>query len=94
MISIRWILGTIARILLILSYFLKNNNKDYLTIIAISLLIINPWSYQISYKITPETKTKPLANRYEILSQCLFFNSTYLNKKHISVNLRLLLFFS
>ena len=45
MISIRWILDIIACILLILSYFLKknnkNNNKDYLTIIAISLLIIN-----------------------------------------------------
>ena len=42
MISIRWILDIIACILLILSYFLKkNNNKDYLKIIAISLLIIN-----------------------------------------------------
>jgi hypothetical protein len=42
MISIRWILDIIACILLILSYFFKkNNNKDYLTIIAISLLIIN-----------------------------------------------------
>lgn len=44
MISIRWILDIIACILLILSYFFKKNNnknKDYLTIIAISLLIIN-----------------------------------------------------